>query len=197
MNAPNLIRRIHRACAFSLLLFVMMYFITGFVLTHGSWFGEASEQEVRRTVAFPAGVSVQPDPAGFAASLREVLDLRGKASTVQHRKDGTWRVSYFHPGHITELTVSADLTSVAAVEKRLGWQRVLVGLHRLHGYGGGALYDVWAVLFDLASASLIVFAVTGVLLWHRMLRDRRPGWLVLGAGLALTGSTIIYLVVRR
>ena len=197
MNAPSLIRRIHLTCAFLLLGFVLMYFISGHVLSHGSWFGEATEQTVRRTEPFPAGVSAQPNAAAFASTLRENLGLRGKASTVQHRRDGTWRVTYFHPGHLTEVTVAADLASVTVEEKQFGWQRVLIGLHRLHGYGGGTFYDVWAFLFDLVSASMIVFAVTGVLLWHRMTRDRRPGWIVLATGFALTASTLTFLLVRR
>jgi hypothetical protein len=67
------------------------------------------------------------------------------------------------------------------------------GLHRLHGYGGGGLYDVWAVLYDLASLALIVFAFTGVYLWHATLRPRWPGWLALGVGAVFTTAMILHL----
>jgi len=93
--------------------------------------------------------------------------------------------------------VSADLKSATVTEHRFGWQRVLAGFHRLHGYGGGWLYDLWAVLYDLASAAMIVFAVTGVVLWHRLARPRWPGWVLLACGLAFTASTLSYLLWRR
>jgi len=197
MNGHQLIRRLHLVSAFVLLAFVVMYFVTGFVLTHGGLLGEATEQVVRRTEPFPEGLSRRPGDAAFASSLGTTLGLRGKPSKVEHRKDGTWRVSYFHPGHLTEVTLPADRGPMTVVEKRFGWQRVLIGLHRLHGYGGAAVYDVWALMLDLASASMILFAITGVLLWHRLSGDHRPGWIVLAAGFLLTASTVTYLILRR
>jgi len=115
----------------------------------------------------------------------------------RRRKDGTWTFEFFRPGHLTEVVVSADLKSATVTEHRFGWQRVLAGFHRLHGYGGGWLYDLWAVLYDLASAAMIVFAVTGVVLWHRLARPRWPGWVLLACGLAFTASTLSYLLWRR
>lgn len=197
MNAHRLIRRLHLVSGFVLLAFVVMYFVTGFVLTHGGLLGEATEQVVRRTEPFPMSLSKRPGDAAFASSLGTTLGLRGKPSKVEHRKDGTWRVSYFHPGHLTEVTLPSDLGSMTVEEKRFGWQRVLIGLHRLHGYGGGGGYDVWAVMLDLASVSMILFAITGVLLWHRLARDHRPGWMILAAGFVLTASTVTYLMLRR
>jgi len=45
--------------------------------------------------------------------------------------------------------------------------------------GGGWLYDLWAVVYDLASASMILFALSGIYLWHQ----RRPGsFLKIGNG---------------
>ena len=58
MNLNVLIRRIHLGSAFVLLGFVVMYFVTGLVVTHGAWFGEATEQVVRRTEPFPGVLSV-------------------------------------------------------------------------------------------------------------------------------------------
>ena len=197
MNPYVVIRRIHLGSAFVLLGFILMYFVTGYVLTHGTWFGEAHEQVVRRTEPFPTDLSASPDAAGFAIQLRERLGLRGKPSKVDHRADGTWRVNYAHPGHVTEVTIPADRWTLALVEKHQGWQRILSVLHRLHGYGGGGLYSLWAVLVDVAAVSMIAFAFTGLMLWYRLARDRRLGWGILTAGFALTVSTLAYLMMRR
>ena len=197
MSPHVLIRRIHLGSAFVLLGFILMYFVTGYVLTHGKWFGDAKEQVSRRTEPFPTDLSASPDEAGFAIQLRERLGLRGKPSKVEHRADGTWRVSYSHPGSIAEVTIPADRSPLSLVEKRQGWQRILVGLHRLHGYGGGGLYTLWAVLVDVSAVSMIVFAFTGLMLWYRLTRDRRLGWGILSAGFVLTASTLAYLVLRR
>ena len=61
-------------------------------------------------------------------------------------------------------------------------RNILVGFHRMHGYGGGWLYNIWLVFYDLASLSLILFAVSGTYLWWRLARRR---WLVGLAGCEL------------
>jgi hypothetical protein len=190
----TLLRRLHLLCAFVLLAWVGMYFVTGYVLTHGGWFGEATVVKQERTVTLAAGaLAGQPDEAGFAGALQAQLGVRGQRSPGRREGTGSWRFQYFRPGHLVSVVVTPDLQSAQVTEQRLGWQRVLIGLHRMHGYGGGWLYDLWAVLYDLTSVSQILFAITGVWLWYRLARRHWPGVVVLAAGLALTLATAGYL----
>ncbi len=192
------IRRIHLYCGFMLMAFVVMYFVTGYVLTRGSLFGKASETTTQRTVPLnSAMLSPKPDEDAFAAALQEQLGVSGKRSPAKRHADGNWRFTFFHPGHRTEVTLAADLKSASITEKRFGWQRVLVGFHRLHGYGGGWFYNLWAALYDLASGAMIVFALTGVVLWYRLARPRWPGWVLLACGFGFTASMLGYLLLRR
>ncbi len=68
----------------------------------------------------------------------------------------------------------------------------MIVLHRMVGYGGGTLYDLWVLMYDLASAALIVFAVTGVMLWSARPGRDRLGWVMLGLGCALCLGTVLY-----
>jgi hypothetical protein len=195
MKTYTLLRRLHLTCAFVLMAFVVMYFVTGYVLTHGDWFGQATVDKQERTVVLDSGrLGAQPDEAGFAAALQEQTGIRGQRSPGRREGDRSWRFQYFRPGHLATVMVSPDLRSAQVTEQHLGWQRILIGFHRLHGYGGGWLYDLWAVLYDLASLSMIVFAVTGVWLWFRLAGRYWPGLVILGAGLALTLATAGYLL---
>ena len=189
------LRRLHLACAFVLLAFVVMYFVTGYVLTHGGWFGEAKVEKRERTVTLdPGRLGAQPDEAGFAVALQEQTGIRGQRSPGRREGNGGWRFQYFRPGHLATVVVAPDLQSAQVSEQQLGWQRILVGFHRLHGYGGGWLYDIWAVLYDLASLSMIVFAVTGVWLWARLAPRHWPGLVILATGLGLTLAIAGYLL---
>lgn len=192
----TLIRRIHLFCGFSLMAFVVMYFVTGYVLTRGSLFGETGKSVVQRTVSF-VPQSAKPDEAGFAAQLQEQFGLRGQRAPARRNDDGSWRFSFVRPGYRAEVRLAADLKSAAITETRLGWQGVMVGFHRQHGYGGGGFHDLWALVYDLASVSMIVFAITGLLLWHKLARIRWPGWVVLGSGFAYTAVTLGYMLLRR
>jgi hypothetical protein len=190
------IRRVHLACGLGLMAFVVMYFVTGYVLTRGSLFGEPRKSTVERKVEV-VPMPARPEETAFAEELQKQFGLRGQRAPARRNPDGTWRFVFFRPGYVAEARLDANLTSATITETRYGWQRVLVGFHRQHGYGGGWLYDVWAFIYDLASAAMIVFALTGVLLWHRLARPRWPGWVILGCGLAYVVATLSCLLVRR
>ena len=73
-------------------------------------------------------------------------------------------------------------------------RNILVGFHRMHGYGGGWLYNIWLVFYDLASLSLILFAVSGTYLWWRLARRRWLGWVLLGVSWGYATITVVYLI---
>ena len=64
----------------------------------------------------------------------------------------------------------------------------------MHNYGGGWLYDIWVVFYDLASASLILFAISGIYLWWRLTRRKLWGWICLGISWGFAAVTICYLM---
>lgn len=193
-----LIRRIHLYCAFVLTAFVLMYFTTGYVLTRGSWFGEGQPTVRETTRPLDATrLTGQADERAFAAAVQEQVGMRGQRQSARRQSDGGWEIRIFRPGHQSTIKVSPDLGTATVQETRHGWQRTMIGFHRLHGYGHGWFYNLWAVLYDLASLSMIVFAITGVCLWYRLARDRWPGWILLAAGFAFTAASVVQFLVAR
>ena len=83
------------------------------------------------------------------------------------------------------------------METKLGAVGIAIGLHRLHGYGVGGLYDLWAFVYDLASASMIVFSLSGIFLWHQTTKKRMAGWICLGASFAFAALMILYFMHTR
>ncbi|MBN8246655.1 MAG: PepSY-associated TM helix domain-containing protein [Verrucomicrobia bacterium] len=181
------LRQIHLGCAFMLTVFVTMYFVTGYVITRSAWFPDSEPQvAVRTAVLDPASKPGGPGEASYVAWLQDQCDIRGQRRPGRRNGDGSWRFDFVRPGHLTRVRLAADFHSAEIREERPGWKQTLVGFHRLHGYGHGRLYDAWAVVFDLSSGAMIVFAITGLLLWHRLVKDHRPGWILLAAGGLLT-----------
>ncbi|NLF39902.1 hypothetical protein GX586_10675 [bacterium] len=189
------VRQVHLYSSFALAAFVVMYFATGYVVVHGGWFGRASEAVSHRTVTLDtAALEAARDGAAYAAALQGQLGLRGKRAPAARRTDGTWRVTVTRPGVSFEAVVAADGATAVVTERRQGWQRVMAVFHRLHGYGGGWLYDLWALMLDAVGIAMIGFAVTGVVLWHRCTRVRLPGWIVFACGFILTAATVCRLL---
>jgi hypothetical protein len=191
----QLVRRVHLFTGLGLLLFVLMYFFTGYVIIHGKWFGQSeSKTSVRtETMEAPPGLSEE----GMSIHLQERFDLRGQRGAVNHRPDGSARFTFGRPGTAIEALVAPGGRQVTITERKFDFRGTANGFHRLRGYRGGAFYLGWTVLYDLASAALILFAITGIFLWYKSTARRWPGLLCLAASFGFTASMVIYLLVRR
>ena len=188
----DVLRKIHLYSGFVLLAFVVMYFFTGYVLTHHDLFPRAEPNVQTREEALSPAPGATPEE--FSQRLQQQFGLAGKRVPPVRKKDGSWKFEYFRPGTWYEAVVSPAGDRVTIKRTDAGAALTLVGFHRLHGYGGGRVYDAWMVLFDLASFSMIVFAATGVYLWYKLTKRRALGWAVLATGLTFTTGTILYLV---
>jgi hypothetical protein len=188
----DVIRKIHLYAGFVLLAFVVMYFVTGYVLIHGDFFPRGTPTVQTREAALAQAPGVAPEEMSIV--LQEQFGLSGKRQPPQRKKDGSWQFQYLRPGTVHEATVNPAGDHVTIKRTEHGTAQMLVGMHRLHRYGGGWLYDLWMVTYDLASFSMILFAVTGVYLWYKLTRRRALGWTLLAASFAFTTGTILYLV---
>ena len=191
----HFILRIHLFTAFVLLVFVIMYFATGYMMIHDHWFGKAKPSTAVRTESIdpPAGATDET----VSRYLQDRFDLRGKRNPVTRKSDGSRQFNFFRPGTTFETVVSPDGRSVTITQKEFGGVALASSLHRLRGYGGGGIYELWVVLYDLASVSLIVFALSGILLWYQSTTRHLAGWICLGLGVGFTTAMILQLLLRK
>jgi len=190
-----IIRRIHLFTGLALLLFVIMYFITGYMLVHEAWLPPAEPKKSSRSVSIE--YQGQLDSTEFTSYLEKKFGLRGSRSKPKHREDGTWEFEWFHPGTLYKAIIATNGKSATITTSDLGKVRIGYGLHRLHGYGGGWLYNVWAVIVDFSSLALIGFSISGIYLWHQSTKKRLPGWVCLAASFGFTTITVVYFLTAR
>ena len=183
------IRRIHLYTGVGLLAFVVMYFVTGYALIHHEWFPESTPVKSTRTEPLTAAVGASPEE--YSAILQKQFGLAGKR---QRSKDGEWKFQYLRPGVTHEAVVPAGGGTVNITTTQFSGRQTLVHFHRLHGYGGGWLYDLWMVIYDLASASMILFAASGIYLWYKLTKRRLLGWVLLAVSFSFAIGTMLYLV---
>jgi hypothetical protein len=125
------------------------------------------------------------------------VDVSGQAFPGQRQGNGSWVFYIERPGLGYKVDLSADLTTAKFAAAKYNWTATMSGFHRLNGYHGGLLYKVWAVIYDLASLSMIVFGISGVYMWYARTKRRALGWAILAAGFIYTTSTIAYLMIAR
>lgn len=191
MKFYRLTRGLHLYTSFVLLMFVLMYFVSGYVILHGKWFGVRPPAKTVReaNIAMP----ISSDPGALQSVLENQLGLHGKALPPRKRNDGSWQLTWSRPGDVQQALVHPD-GRVEVTESTQNFAGTLNAFHRLHGYSGGGLYVFWALLYDLASASMIVFALSGIYLWYKITRRRALGWAMLAISFLYAGGTILYLV---
>ena len=187
----SIMRRIHAFSGIMLLLFTVMFFLTGLLIL---WFESFPVETPTPTTSV---IAVQLQGPGDAGSVigyfRDSLGLRGRAS-ARTQDDGTWRVEFVSPGRNTRITLSESHEQATVISAPKNWKVKWVGLHRLTGYGGGLVFALWALLYDIVSLSMIAFPLTGIYLWYRRTPDRRLGWVLLSGSVVLMVSVTVKLM---
>ena len=192
MITYTLLRKIHLYAGLAILAFVIMYFVTGYPMIHHDWFPHPEPVKTTRTESL---VYTGPkEPAAYSKYLQETFDLRGKVTRQQWLNDGSWAFRYSRPGTIHEAVVAPAGERLRITTVKENAIETMVGFHRLRGYGGGKLYSVWALLYDLASISLVVFAFSGIYLWYRLTKKKLLGWIFLGISYGYATITVLYLM---
>jgi hypothetical protein len=186
------VRKLHLYTGLGLLSFVVMYFITGYVLVHEGMFPRSNP--TRTTWGERLDYQGPDDLNAWAKYLQRKFALRGKLGRVREMKDGKVSYSYFRPGYSFDVVVSADRERAEITQTESGFRNLMVGYHRIHGYGGNWLYCLWSFMYDLACVACVVFAMTGIVIWYPTRRHDRLGWLFLGIGFGLTAAMTLYLM---
>lgn len=187
----HIIRRLHLYATFLLATFILMYFITGFVMIFEDTF-KRKEIELEQ-IKKPISSGIITSEHSLIQWLSEELEIRGQYRSEENVNSIT--VHFSHPGTLTSAKVLKGVDTVFITIQKGNTYAVMHNFHRLHGYHGGMNYFVWSVFYDLSAASMILFAVTGLYLWWKTTRKRLVGLLVLLSFTALTAFTIIYLMV--
>jgi len=93
------IRRLHLYTAFSLAVFVVMYFVTGYVLTRHGWFKNSEPVRSSRVVTLERDESrMAPDEVAFAAWLQERCELAANDNRRDARMTGVGGFSFIGRG---------------------------------------------------------------------------------------------------
>jgi hypothetical protein len=190
LKSYQFIRKLHLYGAFSLIGFVLMYFITGFVLTHGKWFEQTKPVVTYKTL--PLDLDREITLEELSAAVQDKFGIHAKRQAPKRQDGDTIVLEYFKPGHFYSVKVPPDHSQAKLKSEKYGLVRTLIGFHRMHGYGGGFLFSCYVFLMDLASIATILYAFTGIFLWYQLIRQKRLGALLLLLGLGYT-FLVVYL----
>lgn len=186
INIYSLIRKIHLYSALGLMVFLLMYFVTGWMMTHESLFSKEKPPSRETTHAFslPGNLSEEE----MSVRIQDEFHLNGKRGKHRSRGDSLVIFPYQKPGMDYQAHYYPARQEIVIREEPQTAHRTLVIFHRIHGYGGGWLYTLYVLLMDLTSFACILFAITGTYLWFKLLKVK---WL----GVVILVGSLVYMFV--
>ena len=178
----------------SLILFVLtlLYIVTGFIMSKHNWFEGGEEVVVKKVLP----LNYTPDTirlAEFGKNIKQQYDISGR---FEYSRNGKNEIQFLiiHPGVKSKVVVHNELDSVTITQTtKSSLQEISTRIHRLHGFEGGSIYWLWAALLDMTAVAMILFSLTGILLWLRMKKMYLFGCIILFSTAAFGVGMIIYL----
>ena len=184
INVYPLIRSIHFYAAAVSGIFLLLYFITGFLLVKHHWFAHESAEEKMIT----QGVDIPSFKTEWelAKWAKKTTQLNGKIDWINTRQNGITEVEILTPSEFHLIQLFEEQDSLIHTYHPHNPHEQITVMHRMHGYGGGRIYDFYMLGMDIACIALLLFVITGIYLWLKLLKRRWFGYLMLIAGLSYT-----------
>ena len=195
MEMKKLMQKIHLYTGLGLLTFVLMYFFTGLVLIKHDWFPQKDPDKSTRVeqVSIPAVLDVD-ETGGWIA---DKFSLSGQPQPPQKIDDGRVRYRFNRPGTNLTAILDADRESVELETAKSNFRPTMIGFHAIHGYRGNLVWLLWGLMYDLASAGCIAFAVSGIWIWAAARERDSVSWVMLATGVGFTLAMVLYLMLTK
>ena len=79
----------------------------------------------------------------------------------------------------------ADHLRLSHSSQDMNLNAVVHRIHVLRGFKGGWEYTAWAVMYDTSCFAMILFAITGIIMWFKRRKQFKHGWWYLLAGILI------------
>jgi hypothetical protein len=182
-------RRAHLYLGLFLMPWLLMYGVSSFIVIHHAWFpSDRPGREVLFEKAYSRPVNLQgannsPELRAAAQVILKECNLEG-AFWADKPKPDTLHIERFSFRDSISLTYSAKDQKLKAERRRMRWSQVPQRMHFRGGYGQpGFGNKFWGVLVDAACAGIILWVVSGLIMWWRLPRLRAWGTIAVAAGI--------------
>ncbi len=186
--------------------FLLVYAVSALLLNHpGIPLGEAAwSAEKTVPVELPTGME-EMDAGARLKPAQDLLRQSGIWGEISYigasRKERKWLIPVTRPGYEARLEVSLADRTLSVRERRTGFWDKLLYLHKMPGphladlRGNWLGMRIWKILADTTVWLTLLLAVSGIWLWASVRSERRPGLVLILAGMIILGGAV-YAVCR-
>jgi hypothetical protein len=188
-GSGTIIRKIHLYSAFMITGTLLMYIMTGFMMTrHNLWH---PEKELSVTKDYSLSVPSGMNDEGLSSFVQKNYNLKGRKGNPSTDKNGVTTITYIKPGLRQQAIISPDRSKIEVVTTETNTRVIITAFHRVKGYGGGFLYNLYVFMTDLAGIGIIIFSVTGIIIAFSNRKNMIAKIIILAAGIGYTMLVVI------
>ena len=189
MKLLHLNRRAHLYLALVLLPWFLMYGVSSIPFSHNQYFEDRDKakgiplwtKRFERTyeIAIPEGQEL------LATGGRIMSDngLSGAHGTYRQSPNQV-NVYIYTFWHSTQLKYFSAEKKLVCEDRRFRFEHFLTGMHAKGGFEQGGLHNLWAVIVDIVCFAMILWIITGIVMWWTLPFARMWGWVAFGSGIA-------------
>ena len=152
-------RTVHLYVTLSMLMMVLLFSVTGFMLNHEDWFTPTEPHTLTRTGMIPVELLSEPDRLGVVEHLRKEFQVVGLVDSFEV-EDDSLRIVFKLPGTEVEALIRREDGETNVTTRWRGMGGILLDLHR-----GKSTGMVWSVVIDVVCGVFVVLAATGLILF--------------------------------
>ncbi|MBK8504339.1 MAG: PepSY-associated TM helix domain-containing protein [Saprospiraceae bacterium] len=184
-----LIKKIHLYACLSTVAVLVMFIVTSYLMIHHNSF-DHEMAKVEKT----EGVNEIPTTPHEWRAFENQYQIKGRLTREGVNQDGESFREYASAAGSTRATFKSETNKVVFAINLKSKADALIGIHRQRGYSGAWQYTLYALLLDLVAVSLITFAITGVIMWFKLLKNSKTAWAIFVSGFIYFFLTIILLL---
>lgn len=184
MTFLYLVRRTHLYLGLCLLPWVLLFAVSSIPLNH-TYQSPPPNWTPLTDVPFTA----EPPAEGedIRAFGRMMMDAAGVSGGFYVNRVNPTQIFVHHPNvlHPVRIMYYSDRKRLVAERREFDFTQSLIDMHTRGGYSLDGFGDtVWAVFVDIVSVALIVWILSGLVMWWKLPGTglRRWGWLALAGG---------------
>lgn len=185
------VHQIHLYSSLLMVALLVMYIITSYMFMYHDTFKVAKESESSMNVKV---LPIEITNENWNSFLNK-YEIRGILVRENFKENGDVIRIYARAKGNDKIIIYATKDEVEITSTKLNVSGNMTGLHRLRGYGGALIYNLYAFLLDIVGISLILFAITGVILWLNLLKNNTIAWTILLLGFVYVSAVITYLMI--
>ena len=188
MSFLLVVRRLHLYLGLFLLPWVVLFGVTSYPFSHPAQVQPKWEvrQDRAYTLDVPAGSELRP----IGERLHAEAGFHGGFYVNQPNPQ---RINVHHPDffHPTRITYFVDQRRLLVEQREFIWRQALTSMHAHAGYEIGGFWNVvWAVIIDILCAALVLWMVSGLIMWWMLPGSRSWGWVAIAAGIVCFAAIV-------